>query len=173
MLNNHIAETRKSIKGAFPSLTIGSGAAAVLLARSDICDGHKLLSGVSRTASEYHHLCRGDVTGDGLNMHTDAEALLFAGLDVAKTTWAQAELTADKTITHQVGKAHTRALYDALDLDPSTGYLTYDRLGNVGSVSLPITLSMAADDGFIQDGDHVALLGIGSGLSCLMMGVAW
>ncbi len=182
---------RKSIKGAFPSLTIGSGAAAVLLANETLApDAPKLLGGVVEVASEHHNLCQGGaVTGGGhgdtgvgststLDMRTDAEALLNAGLGVAKAAWARFGETVgwtdpNKTITHQVGKAHTRALYEALALDPATGYVTYDRLGNVGSVSLPISLSMAKDAGFIERGDKLALLGIGSGISSAMLGVEW
>jgi 3-oxoacyl-[acyl-carrier-protein] synthase-3 len=43
----------------------------------------------------------------------------------------------------------------------------------MGSVSLPATLSAAADAGAIRDGDRVALMGIGSGLSCLMLALEW
>lgn len=184
--------TRKSIKGSFPSLTIGSGAAAVVLGRDDVVSGHRLLGASSRVATEHNHLCRGGTlsvtgaadTGVGaasqLDMRTDAEALLFAGLDLAKATWADlsAELdwtpaTPDRSITHQVGKAHTHAMYEVLGLAPDRGHITYDRLGNVGSVSLPITLAMAVDAGVVEAGHTVALLGIGSGLSCAMLGVQW
>jgi len=40
-------------------------------------------------------------------------------------------------------------------------------------VSLPITAARAAEDGFIVDGDRVGLLGIGTGLNCLMLGIQW
>lgn len=185
--------TRKSIKGVFPSLTIGSGAAAVLLASEDLApDAPKLLGGVVEAATEHHRLCQGgEVTGVGhgdtgvtgdraLDMRTDAEALLHAGLALAKQTWPRFLHTvgwtagsANRTVTHQVGKAHTKAMYETLGLALDSGYTTYDRLGNVGSVSLPITLSMAVDDHFVGAGDRVALLGIGSGISTAMLGVQW
>jgi 3-oxoacyl-[acyl-carrier-protein] synthase-3 len=40
-------------------------------------------------------------------------------------------------------------------------------------VSLPLSFSRGLEERFIQDGDKVALLGIGSGLHCLMLGVQW
>jgi 3-oxoacyl-[acyl-carrier-protein] synthase-3 len=43
----------------------------------------------------------------------------------------------------------------------------------MGSVSLPLTAAIAAERGELQRGDKVALLGIGSGLNCLMLGLEW
>lgn len=177
---------RKSIKGAFASLTIGSGACAVLLAREDLApNGHRLLGASVRNATEHHELCQGGVgtndTGVGTNsqlaMSTDSEALLLAGISLAREnflSFSQNVLAdADRVITHQVGKAHHKMLFDSLELDPESSHTTYERLGNVGSVSLPITLAMAAEEGFVTAGSKVALLGIGSGLSSIMAGVAW
>jgi len=46
-------------------------------------------------------------------------------------------------------------------------------LGNIGPAALPISLAQAAEAGRLQPGDHVGLLGIGSGLNCSMMSVTW
>jgi hypothetical protein len=40
-------------------------------------------------------------------------------------------------------------------------------------VALPITLALAVERGFIGPHEHVALLGIGSGINSLMIGVDW
>jgi 3-oxoacyl-[acyl-carrier-protein] synthase-3 len=183
--------TRKTLKRAFPSLTIGSGAAAVLVAKKDLVrSGHPLLGATVRSATEYHPLCRG---GDGgvsadtgvraeseLEMQTDAEALLLAGVQLARRNWQQfaqafgyEHQAPDRVITHQVGKTHHRALLESLGLEADTAYVSFDRLGNVGSVSLPMSLAWAEDEGFVRRGDEVALLGIGSGLSSLMLRVDW
>jgi 3-oxoacyl-[acyl-carrier-protein] synthase-3 len=52
-------------------------------------------------------------------------------------------------------------------------FCTYPYLGNVGTVSLPLTAALAEDREFLQPGDQVAFLGIGSGLNCLMLGLEW
>lgn len=52
-------------------------------------------------------------------------------------------------------------------------FLTYRYLGNIGTVSLPITAALAEEREFLKAGDHVALMGIGSGLTCMMLGVEW
>lgn len=168
--------TRNSIKGAFASLTIGSGGAAIVVARQDVLpQGHRIMTQVQQTASEHHVLCQGGAQGT-MAMATDAESLLHAGLDLAERGWKVLGPRIgppSRVITHQVGRAHTRLLHERLGLDESLGYVTYDRLGNVGSASLPITLAMAEDAGLMKKGDTVALMGIGSGLQSLMMGIEW
>ena len=46
-------------------------------------------------------------------------------------------------------------------------------LGNVGSVSAPITLAMGVEQQLLTAGDRAAVLGIGSGINCLMLGILW
>ena len=70
-----------------------------------------------------------------------------------------------------MGRAHQKLLYETLGLDESKDFCTFPELGNVGSVSLPITLALAMERGLIQKYERSALLGIGSGLSSIMLGV--
>jgi 3-oxoacyl-[acyl-carrier-protein] synthase III len=174
------APDKAELKRAFASLTIGSGAAAVVLERADPARAQdRLLGGAVLAATRHHRLCRGDVAdGEGLWMATDSEALLHAGNELALRTFErfQAELgwtrdAVDRVVTHQVGVAHRRLLFETLGLDPARDFPTVELLGNVGSVSLPLSWSMARDAGFLRPGERLALLGIGSGLNCLMLGV--
>ena len=52
------------------------------------------------------------------------------------------------------------------------GLQTFEYLGNIGTVSLPLTAALAEEREFLQPGDRVGFLGIGSGLNCLMLGRA-
>lgn len=171
---------RRSIKLDFASLTVGSGAAAVLLRRREPGGaGAALLGGVTRVASEHHDLCVGGLGDAGhLSMATDAEMLLESGLDLARATYVDFRLGPaaeglDRVVTHQVGKAHHRRLLHELDIDPSIAFTTYESFGNVGSVSLPLTWARAVESGFVEPGHRVGLLGIGSGLGCMMVLVRW
>ena len=76
-------------------------------------------------------------------------------------------------MTHQVGSAHTRALFEALGLNAEKDFSTFETLGNVGSVSCPLTLARAMETGLYVMGQKAALLGIGSGLSSLMLALEW
>jgi 3-oxoacyl-[acyl-carrier-protein] synthase-3 len=113
-------------------------------------------------------------------MQTDSEALLHAGIELAATTWDETRQvlgwtndSVDKAFTHQVGRAHRNLLYQRLGLDPAIDYSTVEFLGNTGATALPIAAAMGQENGHLKTGDKVAWLGIGSGLSSVMLGFEW
>ena len=174
---------RNGIKPYFANLTIGSGAVGAVVCHEDLVKGsaHRLLGGVARAATAHSELCQGDTHGaDSLAMQTDSEALLVAGVELARETWVDFSNTlswdanmVDRFICHQVGSIHRRKLYETLGLDLNKDFSTFETLGNTGSVALPATLAAALDAKAIVSGSKVGLLGIGSGLNCLMLGLEW
>jgi 3-oxoacyl-[acyl-carrier-protein] synthase-3 len=78
-----------------------------------------------------------------------------------------------KTFCHQVGRAHRKLLLDALGLNPAIDFSTFETLGNTGSVALPITAAMGIEQGHVRPGERVAMLGIGSGINAVVLGVQW
>lgn len=177
--------TRKDVKRAFASLTIGSGSAAILLCDESIAHRDaRLLGGAVLTDTSHNRLCAGGLEngrGDGRPlMDTDSEALLHAGVSLATATW-DAFLTnlgwtnqdIHRVVTHQVGKQHRKLLLDRLQLDTALDFPTVEFLGNTGSAALPTAASLAVERGHIRAGENIACLGIGSGLSCAMLGIEW
>ncbi|MBC8283819.1 MAG: 3-oxoacyl-ACP synthase III [Nitrospinae bacterium] len=177
---------RNSIKASFASLTIGSAAAGVLLVHKDLSrNKHHLLGGVSIAETRFNHLCRGnDDSGATTDwaplMETDSEKLMQEGCRLAGRTWIRTRETlgwkneeVDRVICHQVGKGHRKLMYENVGLDVQKDFSTLEFLGNTGSASLPVTLAMGVEKGALRKGDKAALLGIGSGLNCLMMGIEW
>ena len=79
----------------------------------------------------------------------------------------------EKTICHQVGSSHQEFILQTLEIPESKDFTTFAYLGNMGTVSLPITAALAAEREVLQSGNEVAFLGIGSGLNCLMLGLEW
>jgi 3-oxoacyl-[acyl-carrier-protein] synthase-3 len=61
----------------------------------------------------------------------------------------------------------------ALELDKKKTTVTYPWLGNTGSAALPLTLDYLEKEHSLNKGDVMALLGIGSGLTSLIMGIEW
>ena len=172
--------SRHEIKPYFANLTIGSGAAGALLCHRSLVKNraHRLLGGIARAATQHSELCQGDTYGaESLAMQTDSEQLLLAGVTLARDTWneftAVQGSTFDRFICHQVGSVHRRKLYETLNLDLARDFSTFETLGNTGSVALPATLAAAVQAGAVQDGNRVGLLGIGSGLNCLMLALEW
>ena len=72
-----------------------------------------------------------------------------------------------------MGAANQKQVLTALSIPPEKEFPTFKLLGNMGTVSLPVTAAMAHDQGFLQKGDNVSFLGIGSGLNCMMLGLKW
>jgi len=186
--------THKNIefyKDAIATMTGGSGAAAVLLTSGTIDNNsdnrkHALKGGVVKNAIEHHGLCnwgfeqKGMPTDSKVIMRTRAQEVLENGLVLAKKTFDEFKkefnLTPDKPdkfIGHQVGSFHHQQFYQALNVDIKKDFCTYPFLGNMGTVSLPITAAIADERGFLQPNDFVAFIGVGSGLNCYILGVEW
>jgi 3-oxoacyl-[acyl-carrier-protein] synthase-3 len=178
-LNSDTSLDRQGVKPFFASLTIGSGSVAVLLCDRELSRTQNWFRGaVVRAHTHEHSLCQ----SDGLEtfMRTDSEQLMHAGVEAAVCTfgrfleeldWSRDDIA--RTVCHQVGAAHRRLLFESLGLNERLDYATYPTLGNTGAVALPITMALAAEAGWLQREQRVALLGIGSGINCQMFGVDW
>ena len=169
------------------TLTGGSGAVAVLLTDGSFAPAarHKLRGGVTQAAPEHHGLCLWGVTPDGSgrfiqSMVTDAVSVMKYGVELGRRTWEAflPELgwtpeQVDRVVCHQVGSAHQATILETLGILREKDFTTFEFLGNMGTVSLPLTAALAAEREILEPGDRVAFLGIGSGLNCLMLGVEW
>jgi len=164
-------------RAEFASLTLGSGAAAMIMARRELApEGHRYLGSVTRSATQFNTLCRGQMN----QMKTDTKTLMTEGLKLALKTfqaarvalgWVASEL--DQFVIHQVSKVHTESLIRLLGLDPRKVHAIYEELGNVGPASVPMVMARAIELGKIRRGDRVAVLAIGSGLNCAMAEIVW
>jgi 3-oxoacyl-[acyl-carrier-protein] synthase-3 len=179
-LNSDPAWTRRSVKSAIASLTIGSGSCAFVLADASLSQsGSSLIAATVRAETRHHQLCQSgaDEAGAGMQplMDTDSEALMREGVTFEQFLFElacdRAEL--DRTVCHQVGAGHRKLMLETLGLPLERDYETLSWLGNTGSVALPLTLASAAQTGFLQAGHRVGLLGIGSGVNCIMAAIDW
>ena len=178
-LNTDRSLTRQGIKHLVASLTIGSGSVAMLLCDAQLSETRNRVSAASFFArTDQHRLCQ----SEGLEsfMRTDSERLMHEGVATGAETfrqflpevgWQREEI--DKTVCHQVGVAQRKMLFEKLRLDPKIDYTTLETLGNTGAAALPLTMAMAVENQHINAGNRVAMMGIGSGINCLMIGVEW
>ena len=158
----------------FASLTLGSGAAAMVLGRTDRHpEGHRFLGGATRAGTEHHQLCIGDMD----DMRTDSTGLMKAGIALTGDLWAESatdfgwDAGVDRYVMHQVSNVHTRAVSALLGLDPAKVPLTFPERGNLGPAAIPFTLARVADE--LGEGDRVLLMGIGSGLNVSFSEIVW
>ncbi|HOC44399.1 MAG TPA: 3-oxoacyl-ACP synthase III [Thermoanaerobaculales bacterium] len=161
----------------FASLTLGSGAVAMVMGRSALAaNGHRYQGGVSLSATRHWRLCRGNMD----HMVTDTQALTEAGLRLCLRTWQRATEVLGWTTRshvqyaqHQVSKGHAEKFAAMLGLDMEKIYRLYPTYGNVGPAGIAIVLSKLAAEGTLVAGDRVALMGIGSGVNCTMAEIVW
>jgi len=179
--------TMETFTHSLATLTGGSGAAAVLLTDGSFTPSRRprLLGGINLAEPQHHTLCRWGINSDDPAHHipymeTDAVAVMKHGVELGKKTWEaftlELSLTServDKVICHQVGEAHQKLILQTLGVAPEKDFSTFEFLGNMGTVSLPVTAAIAKERDFLLPGDIVGFLGIGSGLNCLMLGIQW
>jgi acyl-CoA:acyl-CoA alkyltransferase len=187
MLDNPDMETFKS---SLATLTGGSGAAAVLMTDGSFPSERvrRLVGGVNQSAPEHYSLCRWGIetlVTPALRqvqqfMATDSIGVLKHGVNLGMKTWSAflqrlgwMRDQIDKVITHQVGSCHRDTIMKMLGIAHDREFSTFSYLGNIGTVSLPLTAALAEERDFLRPGDRVGFLGIGSGLNCLMLGLEW
>jgi len=171
--------TEEQFRDEMATLTLGSGAAAMVLARAELTPGAPRYRGsVTRSATEWNQLCRGDMNHE--RMVADGRMLMIEGLKLGHKTFAAAKQALgwvveelDEFVIHQVSKAHTQAFLKAFRIDPKKVMTIFGEHGNIGPASVPIVLSKLREMGRLKKGTRIALLGIGSGLNCSMAEVVW
>ena len=169
--------TIHTFKDNLATLTLGSAAtAAVLTSRRRSRKPHRFHGGTTRSATHHFDLCVGDAGG----MVTDAVRLLREGVALADTTWKDVADRLNWTTSdvrtyamHQVGKAHHESILRQLRVPMDAAPQIYPWMGNIGSCGVPTTAILAGEQGHYGAGDRIALMGIGSGLNCMMLGLTW
>lgn len=165
--------TAEDVLSQFATLTLGSGAAAMVLGPADRHpEGHRIVGGVTRAGTEHHNLCVGDLEW----MRTDTRGLLDAGIALATETWEGAKdefdwSNMDRYVAHQISQVHTKAMCEALEIPPERLPLTFPTRGNMGPAAVAFTLATQVDT--LSPGDRVVMLGVGSGLNVSCLEIAW
>ena len=188
MINRMLEErTMQHFAASLATLTGGSGAVAILLTDGSYSGAtrRQLLGGITQAAPEHHRLCLWGVNPDGKggylqSMSTDGVNVMNYGVELGRRTWDEflpqvgwKTSDVDQVVCHQVGSAHQAAILKSIGIPAEKDFTTYEYLGNMGTVSLPLTAAIADERGILEAGDKVAFLGIGSGLNCLMLGMEW
>jgi len=167
----------EALREEIATLTLGSGAAAMLLShRRHAPAGHAFRGTVTLADTRHHQMCLG-MPDRG---RTDSIGLMDHGVALAKRTWAQATQTfgwsldsVDLFALHQVSGPHTAELARAVGFDLGRAFPIYPEFGNTGPASIPMVLSQVEAAGEVMPGDRVVLGGIGSGLNCTVGAVDW
>lgn len=178
--------TNPADRQTFP--LFGDGAGAVLVTAADDCEHENELSGILayRLASEGAMGKALLIPGGGSRMPASQsmldqkqQFLVMDGRSVFK--WAvnqipeivgemlyRAELSLDDIdlfIPHQANIRIIEAAIEKLQIDPKKVFINLDRYGNTSAASIPIALCEAIQQGRIQRGSNVLMVGFGGGLT--------
>ena len=168
---------KNSFRDNLASFTLGAGAVAMLLTNNDISSSkHRLTQGANYCATEHNDLCRAQSDW----MHTKSEALLKAGTKAMVETWSIFEKNSgwkksdiNRAFGHQVSEQQRKIILKKLGFSKDIDYPTLSWLGNTGAAAAPISMAIAEENGFINDGDRVILFGVGSGINTMVFGIEW
>lgn len=180
--------TREELLRILPTFTLGCGAVAFVLCHEKISKRkHKILGGVTRSATQHADLCAGNadyflMDNKDINpiMETESSKLIAAAADLGARAWKDgSELLnwkseeIDHIICHQVGRQVNDAFYKVMGLDFSKEFSIYKDHGNMVSAAMPTALVHASKARNFKKGDKVLLTGFGSGLNSLFLGIEW
>lgn len=170
--------TPQNVRDQLATLTLGSGAVAMIVSHSNLApQGHPIRGLVTLAATEHTQLCR--ASSEGI-MVTDAPKILEAGMDLTlkihqeaavKLNWNTAQF--DEFAIHQIGKVHTNMFREMFGIESHKLMETFPKYGNMGPASLPFVISKLETSGRLISNKRLAIVGIGSGLNCMMMDVQW
>ncbi len=173
----HPGADEKMFRNNFATLTLGSGAVAMILGKRTDASSNAVKGEVTLADTRHCRLC----VAQPDEMIADAHAVLINGVALACKTWELASQTLenwndqnlDVYVPHQVSNRNTMALNQQLNLTADKFMLNFPFLGNIGPAAVAISLGMALETDRIQSGSHVGMLGIGSGLNCTMMSIQY
>ena len=168
---------KRGLRENLATFTLGSGSVAMILRhKSKSTTGKRLLGGYTYSQTQNHDLC----VAQPKWMRTDSSTLLSEGLRTIAVAWEgfKKELgwtsdMVDKLFTHQVSEKQRAMGLEMLGLPEGIDYPTLTYLGNIASVSAPICMALALEEGFLKDGDRVVMVGVGSGVNSIILGLQW
>lgn len=178
--------TSEYFREAMATMTGGSGAVGILLTDGSYeSDKPRLIGGVTMGAPQHFAMCRWGAdkripARAPQMMETNPIGMLKHGGELIRKVgdaffnefnWTREEL--DKIISHQVAAANRDAIIANLGLTLDKDFSTFPFLGNMGTVSLPVTAAIAEERGILEHGQKVGFIGIGSGLNSMMLGWEW
>lgn len=164
-------------------LTLGDGGAAAVMVRSD--NGRGIQGSYFRSDGSKWELAT--ISGGGTRFgwgtqkfqSRSAELVATAAEQLSASIKAAADEVGwtfdevDLIVPHQVSMPFAKQLCQSLDYPFERCAMTVDRFGNCAAASVPISLSVAAEQGRLQPGHKVALIGAAAGISSAVIAMIW
>lgn len=169
--------TPQEVRSQLASLTLGSGAAAMVVSRSDLAPGgHPVRGLVVLAATEHSRLCCAWAD----TMKTDAPKILENGMILTAHTFQEAKKQLDWDVNnidefaiHQISNTHLQAFQKQFNIESNKVMSIIQKYGNMGPVSVPFIVSKLEVAERLTPGKKLRVVGTGSGLNCMIMDILW
>jgi acyl-CoA:acyl-CoA alkyltransferase len=169
--------TPQEVRSQLASLTLGSGAAAMVVSRSDLApNGHPIRGLVAQAATEHSRLCCAWAD----TMKTDAPKILENGMILTANTFQEAKKQMDWGVEninefaiHQISNTHLQVFQKQFNIESNKVMAIIQKYGNMGPVSVPFIVSKLEIAERLTPGKRLRIVGSGSGLNCMIMDVMW
>ena len=176
---------RDDFKRSFAGYTLGDAGAAAVLERADDISGIIASAGTADSTrwdagtlpggGSRHP--RGDewsyFAGDGAALKAAFESIGpgFVHEFLKENGIAASDLA--RIFIHQVSIPYLESFITALDFDSAKVARTVDRYGNTAAATLPLGIRESLDEGVLNDGDLILLVGLAGGISLEAMLIRW
>lgn len=172
--------TIDDFENEFAALTLGSGAAAMILCREeDSKTTHRINGIITKCDSKWNMLTYGK-TYDQLICNS--REMLTRSIDVLedikvdiieKFQWHLKEHIPDFIVPHQISKVHAAFFEDyAKEIPKERMLYTYEKLGNIGPASWPITMAIGEKEHDFTN-KKIGVCSIGSGFNAYAIDITW
>ncbi|UKS31110.1 ketoacyl-ACP synthase III [Paenibacillus sp. HWE-109] len=88
-----------------------------------------------------------------------------------KAGWEKADI--DLLVPHQANMRIIQASLNRLELTDDKCMINLDKYGNMSAASIPVALAEAAEQGRLNEGDRIVLVGFGGGLTWGASALVW
>ena len=174
------SSTFEDFKNEFASLTLGSGAVAMVLCREEDSKTSHRINGILNACDSRWNMLTYGKTYDQLICN--AHEMLVKSKDVLEDIkekiksnwkWHEKDNMPDFIIPHQVSKVHEVYFNQYASEIPSERIIyIYKKLGNIGPAAWPIALYLG-DKEHDFTGKHIGIASIGSGFNVCALDITW
>jgi acyl-CoA:acyl-CoA alkyltransferase len=173
------------LKKGLASLSFGDAGSAVMVEASP--NGCGIYFQKFKTIGRYWELCT--ILGGGSMFPFDVEKNYFEGKTselahvfasegcgflhecFSEAGWSLKDV--DHIFTHQVSSRSFEILAAVLGVQADRIHQINESFGNIASVSIPLSLHMAEQDGSLKHGDKIAVIGLAAGISLSVQLMVW
>lgn len=143
----------------FKSFKLGADGAGGDLLR--ICGGGSRVPSSEQSIAEKRHF----IEMNGRDVFKFAVRVMGSAADEALATAGVDKSDIDLLIPHQANIRIIQSALERLSLPEEKAMINLDRYGNMSSASIPVALAEAVEEGRLNEGDHLVLVGFGGGLT--------